>query len=131
VGSNKRSSTRHSAGKTQALDEFGTNLTQLAAEGKLDPVVGRQQEIERAIQILGRRTKNNPVLIGEPGVGKTAIAEGLAQRIVNKKRPRPSGRQAGDQPGYGLASGRPDSVANLKSASRRLWMRSALPETSS
>jgi ATP-dependent Clp protease ATP-binding subunit ClpC len=67
--------------KTPTLDEFGSNLTQLAKDGKLDPVVGRQNEIERVIQILGRRTKNNPVLIGEPGVGKTAIAEGLAQRI--------------------------------------------------
>jgi ATP-dependent Clp protease ATP-binding subunit ClpC len=67
--------------KTPTLDEFGSNLTQQAADGKLDPVVGRHQEIERVIQILGRRTKNNPVLIGEPGVGKTAIAEGLAQRI--------------------------------------------------
>ncbi|MGB3768269.1 MAG: ATP-dependent Clp protease ATP-binding subunit [Phormidesmis sp.] len=69
--------------KTPTLDEFGANLTQMASEGKLDPVVGRQKEIERVIQILGRRTKNNPVLIGEPGVGKTAIAEGLAQRIGN------------------------------------------------
>jgi ATP-dependent Clp protease ATP-binding subunit ClpC len=69
--------------KTPTLDEFGANLTQMASEGKLDPVVGRQKEIERVIQILGRRTKNNPVLIGEPGVGKTAIAEGLAQRIAN------------------------------------------------
>jgi ATP-dependent Clp protease ATP-binding subunit ClpC len=68
--------------KTPTLDEFGTNLTQLATESKLDPVVGRQNEIDRVIQILGRRTKNNPVLIGEPGVGKTAIAEGLAQRIT-------------------------------------------------
>ncbi len=68
--------------KTPTLDEFGSNLTQFAADGKLDPVVGRQKEIERVIQILGRRTKNNPVLIGEPGVGKTAIAEGLAQRIA-------------------------------------------------
>ncbi len=67
--------------KTPTLDEFGTNLTQSATEGRLDPVVGREKEIERVIQILGRRTKNNPVLIGEPGVGKTAIAEGLAQRI--------------------------------------------------
>jgi len=69
--------------KTPTLDEFGSNLTNLAAESKLDPVVGRQQEIDRVIQILGRRTKNNPVLIGEPGVGKTAIAEGLAQRITS------------------------------------------------
>jgi ATP-dependent Clp protease ATP-binding subunit ClpC len=69
--------------KTPTLDEFGSNLTQMATEGKLDPVVGRQKEIERVIQILGRRTKNNPVLIGEPGVGKTALAEGLAQRIGN------------------------------------------------
>ncbi|XXG52703.1 hypothetical protein AAC387_Pa03g0960 [Persea americana] len=65
------------------LEEFGTNLTKLAEEGKLDPVVGRQQQIERVTQILSRRTKNNPCLIGEPGVGKTAIAEGLAQLIAN------------------------------------------------
>jgi ATP-dependent Clp protease ATP-binding subunit ClpC len=73
--------------KTPTLDEFGSNLTQMAADGKLDPVVGRAKEIERVIQILGRRTKNNPVLIGEPGVGKTAIAEGLATRIANRDVP--------------------------------------------
>ncbi|MDH6064688.1 ATP-dependent Clp protease ATP-binding subunit [Umezakia ovalisporum] len=70
-----------------SIEEFGRNLTKLAQEGKLDPVVGREKEIERTIQILGRRTKNNPVLIGEPGVGKTAIAEGLAQRIVHQDAP--------------------------------------------
>jgi len=67
---------------TPALDEFGRDLTLLAIEGKLDPVIGREDEIERVIQILGRRIKNNPVIIGEPGVGKTAIVEGLAQKIV-------------------------------------------------
>lgn len=68
--------------KTPTLDEFGRDLTKMAREGKLDPVIGRDREIERVIQILSRRTKNNPALIGEPGVGKTAIVEGLAQRIV-------------------------------------------------
>lgn len=67
---------------TKALDEFGKNLTQAAADGMMDPLVGRDEEIDRAVQILARRSKNNPVLIGEPGVGKTAIAEGLAMRIV-------------------------------------------------
>ena len=67
----------------QALERYGKDLTEMAARGKLDPVIGRDDEIRRTIQILQRRTKNNPVLIGEPGVGKTAIVEGLAQRIVN------------------------------------------------
>ncbi|MFA5834880.1 MAG: ATP-dependent Clp protease ATP-binding subunit [Bacteroidota bacterium] len=71
--------------KTPVLDNFGRDLTKLAAESKLDPVVGREKEIERVAQVLSRRKKNNPVLIGEPGVGKTAIAEGLALRIINKK----------------------------------------------
>jgi ATP-dependent Clp protease ATP-binding subunit ClpC len=74
--------------KTPVLDNFGRDLTKLAGEDKLDPVVGREKEIERVAQILSRRKKNNPVLIGEPGVGKTAIAEGLALRIVQKKVPR-------------------------------------------
>lgn len=85
VGGEPKRESQRSQSKT--LSEFGTDLTQLAAEDKIDPVVGRKQEIDRVIQILGRRTKNNPVLIGEPGVGKTALAEGLAQRIVSRDVP--------------------------------------------
>lgn len=76
---------RHEKSKTPVLDNFGRDLTKLATEDKLDPVIGREKEIERVAQVLSRRKKNNPVLIGEPGVGKTAIAEGLALRIVQKK----------------------------------------------
>lgn len=82
VRGSQRVTSQDPEGTYQALEKYGRDLTKLAAQGKLDPVVGRDEEIRRVIQILSRRTKNNPVLIGEPGVGKTAIVEGLAQRIV-------------------------------------------------
>ena len=82
IRGNQRVTDPNPEGKYQALEKYGRDLTDLARDGKLDPVVGRDEEIRRVIQVISRRTKNNPVLIGEPGVGKTAIAEGLAQRIV-------------------------------------------------
>src|SRR4051812_48593431 len=83
VRGNQRVTDQNPEAKYQALERYARNLTDLARRGKLDPVIGRDEEIRRVIQVLSRRTKNNPVLIGEPGVGKTAIVEGLAQRIVN------------------------------------------------
>ena len=82
VRGNQRVTSQDPEGTYQSLEKYGRDLTKLASQGKLDPVIGRDDEIRRTIQILSRRTKNNPVLIGEPGVGKTAIVEGLAQRIV-------------------------------------------------
>jgi ATP-dependent Clp protease ATP-binding subunit ClpB len=82
IRGNQRVTDEHPENKYQALERYGRDLTELARKGKLDPVIGRDEEVRRVIQVLSRRTKNNPVLIGEPGVGKTAIVEGLAQRIV-------------------------------------------------
>lgn len=82
-----KNSKKYFGKKTKNLDKYGTNLTELAKKNKVDRVIGRNREIDRVIQILNRRSKNNPVLIGEPGVGKTAIAEGLAVRIIEKEVP--------------------------------------------
>src|SRR6185295_4627677 len=82
VRGNQRVTSPNPESTYEALEKYGRDLTKMAEQGKLDPVIGRDEEIRRVIQVLSRRTKNNPVLIGEPGVGKTAIVEGLAQRIM-------------------------------------------------
>jgi ATP-dependent Clp protease ATP-binding subunit ClpB len=89
VRGNQKVTDQNPEGKYEALEKYGRDLTELAREGKLDPVIGRDDEIRRTVQILSRRTKNNPVLIGEPGVGKTAIAEGWPSASSAKTCPNP------------------------------------------
>ena len=106
--------------KYQALEKYGRDLTDLARKGKLDPVIGRDDEIRRVIQVLSRRTKNNPVLIGEPGVGKTAIVEGLALAHRQRRRARRIEGQKARSPSISARwSPERNSAANLKTGSKR------------
>ncbi len=107
VRGSQRVTDQNPEGKFQALEKYAKDLTEMARRGKLDPVIGRDEEIRRVIQVLSRRTKNNPVLIGEPGVGKTAIVEGLARRIFHGRCAGGAAGQARDLAGPGVdASGR-------------------------
>ena len=118
------------ARKTPTLDQFGRDLTELAREGKLDPVVGRENEIQRVIQVLSRRTKNNPVLIGDPGVGKTAIVEGLAQMIVQGNVPETLNDKRVVSLDLGALWPVRNSAVSSRSASRKLWTKYEAQATS-
>ena len=116
VRGNQRVTDQNPEGKFQALERYARDLTELARRGKLDPVIGRDEEIRRVVQVLARRTKNNPVLIGEPGVGKTAIVEGLAQRIVAGDVPEVLRTSASVAFDLGALIAGANTAANSKSA---------------
>ena len=119
VRGSQRVTDQNPEGKYQTLEKYGRDLTELARRGKIDPVIGRDNEIRRVMQVLSRRTKNNPVLIGEPGVGKTAIVEGLARRIISGDVP--DSLKKNESSRWTLARWSPaqNSAANSKIGSKR------------
>ena len=112
----QRVTSQNPEGTYQALERYGRDLTELARKGKLDPVIGRDEEIRRVIQVLSRRTKNNPVLIGEPGVGKTAIVEGLAAPHRPRRRARGPPIKRSSRSTWARWSPAPSTAASSKSA---------------